>query len=104
MNRVEYYDRLSEVRKKGNYEQWILFFLQMILETANDAIDSINVLESLHKKNIALLEAVPARTRDNALKLFEYVERKAIIDTSKTAQELNLLIIQLQKILNFYAA
>lgn len=90
MNRVEYYDRLSEVRKKGNYEQWILFFLQMILETANDAIDSINVLESLHKKNIALLEAVPARTRDNALKLFEYVERKAIIDTSKTAQELNL--------------
>ncbi len=82
--------RLSEVRKKGNYEQWILFFLQMILETANDAIDSINVLESLHKKNIALLEAVPARTRDNALKLFEYVERKAIIDTSKTAQELNL--------------
>lgn len=90
MNRIEYYDRLSEVRNKGNYEQWVLFFLQMILETANDAIDSINALEMLHKKNISLLETVPARTRDNALKLFEYVEKKAIIDTSKTAQELNL--------------
>lgn len=90
MNRIEYYDRLSEVRNKGNYEQWVLFFLQMILETANDAIDSINALEMLHKKNISLLEAVPTRTRDNALKLFEYVEKKAIIDTSKTAQELKL--------------
>lgn len=90
MNRVEYYDRLSEVRQKGNYEQWVQFFLQMILETANDAIDSINALEELHKKNLVLLEKIPMRTRDNALKLFEYIERKAIIDTSKTAVELGL--------------
>ena len=25
-NRVESYDRLSEVRSKGNYEQWVKFF------------------------------------------------------------------------------
>lgn len=90
MNRVEYYDRLSEVRQKGNYEQWVRFFLQIVLETANDAIESINALEELHKKNIALLEKIPARTRENALKLFEYIETKAIIDTSKTAMELGL--------------
>ena len=90
MNRVEYYDRLSEVRHKGNYEQWIQFFLQMILETANDAIESINALEALHNKNISLLDTLPARTRDNALRLFEYIEKKAIIDTSRTARELGL--------------
>lgn len=90
INRIEYYDRLSEVRRKGNYEQWVQFFLQMILETANDAIESINSLELLHKKNLALLENIPLRTRENALKLFEYVEAKAIIDTTKTAHDLNL--------------
>ncbi len=89
MNRIEYYDRLSEVRKKGNYEQWVQFFLQMILETAKDSIESINAMDALHKKNLTLIENIPARTRDNALKLFEYIERKAIIDTSKTARELN---------------
>lgn len=26
-NRIEYYDRMSEVRLKGNYEQWVKFFL-----------------------------------------------------------------------------
>ncbi|MBP5452600.1 MAG: Fic family protein [Treponema sp.] len=90
INRVEYYDRLSEVRQKGNYEQWVRFFLQMILETANDAIESINKLENLHNKNLALLEEIPGRTRDNSLMLFEYIEKKAIIDTTKTAQELGL--------------
>ena len=90
MNRIEYYDRLSEVRRSGNYEQWISFFLQMILETANDAIESINDLEELHRKNMAWIETIPSRTRDNALKLFEYVERKAIIDTTKTADALGL--------------
>ena len=30
-NRIEYYDRLSEVRTKGNYEQWIKFFLHGIM-------------------------------------------------------------------------
>ena len=46
-------------------------------------------MDALHKKNLALIENIPARTRDNALKLFEYIDRKAIIDTSKTARELN---------------
>lgn len=36
-NRIEYYDRLTEVRNKGNYEQWVKFFLQAVLESAEDA-------------------------------------------------------------------
>lgn len=90
LNRVEYYDRLSEVRKKGDYEQWIIFFLQMIRDTATDAIEAIDELERLHKKNATLLESVPLRTRENALSLFEYVEKSPIIDTTKTARELGL--------------
>ena len=102
INRVEYYDRLSEVRQKGNYEQWVRFFLQMILETANDAIESINKLENLHNKNIALLEEIPGRTRDNSLLLFEYIEKKAIIDTTKTAQELGLSYNTVAKNINLF--
>ena len=29
-NRIEYYDRMSEVRNKENYEQWVKFFLRAI--------------------------------------------------------------------------
>ena len=37
-NRVEYYDRLMEVRNKGNYEKWIKFFLEMMLESLENVI------------------------------------------------------------------
>lgn len=29
-NQIEYYDRISEVRRSGNYEQWVGFFLEAV--------------------------------------------------------------------------
>jgi Fic family protein len=88
-NRIEYYDRMSEVRLKGNYEQWIKFFLRAIAESANDAILTINELSELHEENYAKLQAL-GRAKTNAIKLFAYVEHNPIIDIQKTADALNL--------------
>ena len=88
-NRIEYYDRMSEVRLKGNYEQWIKFFLRAIAECAKDAILTINELSELHEKNYAKLQAL-GRAKTNAIKLFAYVEHNPIIDIQKTADALNL--------------
>lgn len=49
-NRIEYYDRMTEVRRKGNYEQWITFFLQAVMESAEDAVHTIDQLTALHDK------------------------------------------------------
>jgi Fic family protein len=88
-NRIEYYDRMSEVRLKGNYEQWIKFFLRAIAESAKDAILTINELSKLHEENYAKLQAL-GRAKTNAIKLFAYVEHNPIIDIQKTADALNL--------------
>ena len=61
LNRIEYYDRMSEVRKAGNYEQWVKFFLRGIAETAEDATETIDRLNALHQKNEAKLADVPTR-------------------------------------------
>ena len=37
----EYYDRLNEVRTKGDYEGWITFFLIAVLESALDEISNV---------------------------------------------------------------
>ncbi len=42
MNRVEYYDRMTQVRKTGDYEQWVIFFLQALSDSASDAIQTID--------------------------------------------------------------
>ena len=88
-NRIEYYDRMSEVRLKGNYEQWIKFFLRAVAECAKDAILTINELSELHEENYAKLQAL-GRAKTNAIKLFAYVEHNPIIDIQKTADALNL--------------
>ena len=37
-----YYDRMSEVRAKDNYEQWVKFFLLAIKESAEDAVYAVS--------------------------------------------------------------
>ncbi len=88
-NRIEYYDRMSEVRAKGDYEQWIKFFLRAISGAAKDAILAINELHNLHERNYAKIQEL-GRSRINASRLFEYVEHNPIIDIQKTADALDL--------------
>jgi Fic family protein len=88
-NQVEYYDRLSEVRRSGNYEQWIIFFLQAVKEASFDAYTSILQLSKLHDENITLLSQ-PNRKKDNKRLVFDYLEQHPIIDIGKTANALGI--------------
>lgn len=88
-NRVEYYDRMSEVRAKGNYEQWVKFFLQALLESAEDAIATIDELVVLHDKNADLI-AKMGRASKNAMLVFKYVESNPIIEIQKTSEALGI--------------
>ncbi len=102
-NRVEYYDRMTEVRTKGNYEQWVRFFLQAIKECAEDAILTIDKLDALHQKNTAIINGM-GRTTKNALLLFNYLEANPIIDIKKTSQALgvsyNTVATQVQRFID----
>jgi len=88
-NRIEYYDRLSEVRQSGNYEQWVKFFLLAVYETSEDAIMTIDKLTVLHDKNIMLIENMGRATKTAKL-LFLYLEENPIIDIKKTADVLGI--------------
>lgn len=88
-NRIEYYDRMSEVRNKDNYEQWIKFFLNAIKESADESVDTIKKLSELHDANIKKIDAM-GRAAKNARAVFDYLEQNPIIDIGKTAEELNL--------------
>lgn len=90
-NRIEYYDRMTEVRRKGNYEQWITFFLQAVMESAEDAVHTIDQLTALHDKNMVLLmDGVAKRQADTLKKLFAYLEANPIIEIKKTSQALDM--------------
>lgn len=88
-NRIEYYDRMSEVRNKDNYEQWIKFFLRAVAESSDEAVDTIKNLSELHNKNVELISAM-GKASKNAKTIFDYLEKNPIIDTRKTSEELGI--------------
>lgn len=88
-NRIEYYDRLMEVRTKGNFEQWIKFFLVAIYESAKDAIRTIEELTKLHSVNYQALEDA-GRSAPTIIKVFHYLESNPIINIRKTSMDLGL--------------
>ena len=90
MNRIEYYDRMTEVRRTGDYEQWVTFFLQAFAESADDATQTVDKLTALHDKSLSLLDDISSRQRPNVLKVFTYLEANPIIDIQKTATALTL--------------
>lgn len=86
-NRIEYYDRMAEIRRSGNYEQWVKFFLRGVAETAEDATETIDLLTNLRQKNEKILTEThhPAK---KTLEFLQYLERNPIIETKKTAAAL----------------
>ena len=83
-NRAEYYDRLTYVRANGNYEQWIRFFLSALRESADNAVETIDRLNALHNKNIAIVGDM-GRSSKTASRLFGYIQENPIIEIQKTA-------------------
>jgi Fic family protein len=88
-NQVEYYDRISEVRDSGNYEQWVNFFLEAVSAAAGDAVDSIAKLSALHDESIALLPKT-SRSKDNVRIVFDYLEQHPIIDIGYASAVLDI--------------
>lgn len=90
MNRIEYYDRMTQVRKTGDYEQWVLFFLQALSDSAEDAIQTIDRLTEIHNRNVQKFNSMTKRQQTNAINFLIYLEKNPIIDIQKTAAALSL--------------
>ena len=104
LHRQEYYDRLNLVREKGDYEQWIAFFLKGITWTAESALETIKTILSIaekHKKQL-IQERFSSPL---AIALLDYLFIKPHLSTKEVASHLKIsfqtaqtLIHQFEKI------
>jgi Fic family protein len=98
-HRIEYYDRLMEVRLKGNFEQWVRFFLEALYESAEDAVMTIEKLIILHDINKKKIRDSKTTSR-NVMKLFSFIEENPIIDINKTSVALGVSYNTVSKAVN----
>lgn len=83
-NRSLYYDNLQRARAQNDLVQWLKFFLQGIITTSENAVqtfkDIIKLKEETEKKIVSL-----GRRQKNGLKLLQYLYTRPIIDINQTA-------------------
>lgn len=84
-NRIDYYDRLMDVRLKGHYEAWISFFVEGVIESSEHALNTIESLLNLKQEHLEILTQLQGKTKQTALLLFTYLESHPIIDIKQAS-------------------
>ncbi len=77
-NRTEYYDRLMAVRKKGDWEGWIKFFLRGVAEVSDEATASAKAILAMKEKYMQKIYR-EAGANNNYPKLFDILFERPFI-------------------------
>lgn len=81
-NRLEYYDRLTAVRKTGDWEGWTRFFLKGVEQTGLEAVDSARKVIAFREEALSTASGLGS----NELKLLEFLFGHPLTDI-QTAQK-----------------
>lgn len=91
IHRQRYYDYLQKVRETGDWESWIQFFLEGVIETANQAVKTAKNIIQLFTENRQKIEDL-GRPAASALLVHHYLEKHSVTDIAKIAKNCNMTI------------
>lgn len=90
-HRQQYYDYLQLIRETGDWETWILFFLEGVVETANQAVETAKEIIHLFTEDRKKIESL-GRASASALLVHHYLEKHSVTDIGKIAVQCNITI------------
>ena len=80
-NRNRYYELLNNVRIKGEFEEWIKFFIEGICEISEDAISSIQKIIKLKRIDIEKIRNIPKGNISSLLLVYDYLLKHPFLET-----------------------
>jgi Fic family protein len=88
-HRSDYYQLLMDVRTKGNWEEWIKFFLRGIRETSIDAIKTGEQLFKIQNEDLDKVKQKLSGYR-MAYPFYDYIRKKPIISIPEISKSMSL--------------
>ena len=86
-NRLEYYDRLTAIRKNGDWEGWVKFFLKGVEQTGLEALETARKVIAFREEAIRTAGAMGA----NELKLVEFLFARPLTDIQAVEKHLGVV-------------
>ena len=96
-HRQLYYDYLQLVRETGNWEDWLQFFLQGIVETADQAVSAAQSILRLFADDQQKI--VKFKSTVSTLTIFHYLQRFPISNAKKISEHCKLSLPTTNKVL-----
>jgi Fic family protein len=87
--RQDYYDHLQRVRTHGDWEGWIRFFLEGVINTSEEALSTTRRALALFEKDRRSLETL-GRAAASAFRVHLHLQRKPITGIRELEKELGL--------------
>jgi hypothetical protein len=87
-NRAAYYDHLQHVRNTGDWEEWLKFFLEGVIETVDQALDTIRLVLKLFAEDRQKIENF-GKASATTLIVYNYLQKTPIVDSKKITQDCN---------------
>ncbi len=88
-HRETYYELLQEVRVGGAWEEWLLFFLEGVEQTAEEAVTTATRILEVFAEDRPKVESL-GRSAGNALRVHSLLQRKPVVSVAAVAKELSL--------------
>jgi len=88
-HRDVYYELLQKVREEGAWEEWLLFFLEGVEETAEEAVSTATRILEIFAADRIKIESL-GRPAGNALRVHSLLQRKPVTSVAAATSELSL--------------
>jgi Fic family protein len=88
-NRSEYYRLLQEVRERGNWEDWIRFFLRGVQETAEQSVETARRILALLANDRRRVED-SGQAASSTLRVFQVLDRSPVVTIPRVAEKTGL--------------
>lgn len=101
-HRQVYYDRLQQVRLTGDWEGWLLFFVDAVTDTAQQAVDTAQQLNSLRSEHLALLPTL-GRSAPSVRQVLDALFAQPIANISTLVERTGLTPATVGKVMDLLA-
>ncbi|MEW6532877.1 MAG: Fic family protein [Thermodesulfobacteriota bacterium] len=88
-HRDTYYDLLQRVRLEGDWEAWATFFLEGVIETAEQAVKTAKRITDLFTDDRTRIEEI-RQAAGNVLRIHSYLQKKPVLEIPRASTEIGI--------------
>ncbi len=89
-NRETYYELLNRTRQDGDWEAWLLFFLEGVALIANKAFEAANELNRLFREDRERISSGAKQRANSALRIHETLMERPLVSLPYACEKTNL--------------